>query len=135
VLARPPVWRKSHTSAHHTREFSSYACQVSVMENDWTDKRMDDFADRVDRFEANVDRRFDKVDERFDKVDERFDRFEADVDRRFDKVDEDIKAASARSDAQFEALGTKIDRLSYRMWTPWIAIAGVLIAKIIFGWI
>jgi hypothetical protein len=50
------------------------------MERDWSDKRMDDFADRVDRFEANVDKRFDKVDGRFDKVD-------AQVDARFDKVE------------------------------------------------
>ena len=78
------------------------------MDREWTDKRMDDFAGRVDRFEANVD-------------------------KRFDKVDAEVRAASARSDAQFDALGAKIDRLSYRMWTPWIAIAGVLIAKIIFG--
>jgi hypothetical protein len=85
------------------------------MEREWTDKRMDDFAGRVGRFEANVKERFDKVDERFDKV------------------AADIKATSARSDAQFEALNAKIDRLGYRMWTPWIAIAGALIAKIIFG--
>ena len=50
------------------------------MEDDWTDKRMDDFADRVGRFEANVDRRFDKVDSRID-------RFEGDVDRRFDRLE------------------------------------------------
>ncbi|HEX4306944.1 MAG TPA: hypothetical protein VHZ54_12975 [Solirubrobacterales bacterium] len=81
---------------------------MSVMEGEWTDKRMDDFAARVDRFEANVD-------------------------KRFDKVDADIKTATARGDAQFEVLSTKIDRLGYRMWTPWIVIAGVLIAKIIFG--
>jgi hypothetical protein len=68
------------------------------MEGEWTDRRMDDFAARVDRFEASVD-------------------------RRFDKVDAAIEAASARSDAHFEALSAKIDRLSYRMWTPWIAIA------------
>lgn len=44
-----------------------------MMDRDWTDKRMDDFAGRVDRFEANVDKRFDK--------------FEADVDRRFDTME------------------------------------------------
>jgi hypothetical protein len=38
------------------------------MERDWTDKRMDDFADRVGRFEANVDARFDRIDARFATV-------------------------------------------------------------------
>lgn len=75
------------------------------MENEWTDKRMDDFADRVDRFEANVDRRFDKVDARFDKVDARFDRFEAKID-------------------------AKLDRLTF---TVWGAIAAAAVVKFLFG--
>ncbi len=50
------------------------------MEDEWTDKRMDDFADRVGRFEGDVK-------ERFDKVDQRFDRFEVDVKENFAKVD------------------------------------------------
>ena len=43
------------------------------MEDEWTDKRMDDFADRVGRFEGDVKDRFDKVDERFDRVERRLD--------------------------------------------------------------
>jgi hypothetical protein len=43
------------------------------MNHEWTDKRMDDFAERVGRFEANVDKRFDEVDKRFEAVDKRFD--------------------------------------------------------------
>jgi hypothetical protein len=43
------------------------------MDREWTDKRMDHFADRVDRFDANVDRRFDKVDQRFDRLGGRID--------------------------------------------------------------
>jgi hypothetical protein len=44
-----------------------------MMDREWTDKRVDDFADRDDRFEANVGKRFDKVDERFDKLEAKFD--------------------------------------------------------------
>jgi DNA anti-recombination protein RmuC len=43
------------------------------MDREWTDKRMDDFADRVGRFEGDVKDRFDKVDERFDRVEGRID--------------------------------------------------------------
>jgi len=38
------------------------------MDRDWTDKRMDDFADRVGRFEADVKDRFDKLDSKMDKI-------------------------------------------------------------------
>jgi hypothetical protein len=41
---------------------------VTVMDREWTDKRMDDFADRVDRFEGNVDRRFDKIETKLDRL-------------------------------------------------------------------
>ena len=44
------------------------------MDREWTDKRMDDFADRVGRFEADVKDRFDKVDLRFDKLDSKLDK-------------------------------------------------------------
>jgi hypothetical protein len=37
-----------------------------MMDREWTDKRVDDFADRVDRFEENVDKRFDKLDAKLD---------------------------------------------------------------------
>ena len=50
------------------------------MEDEWTDKRMNDFADRVGRFEGDVK-------ERFDTVDQRFGRFEGDVKENFAKVD------------------------------------------------
>lgn len=50
------------------------------MEDEWTDKRMDDFADRVGRFEGEVKGRFDRVDAQFEKVDGRFDKLEAKVD-------------------------------------------------------
>jgi hypothetical protein len=43
------------------------------MEEDWTDKRMDDFADRVGRFEGDVKERFDKVDKRFDRLEAKVD--------------------------------------------------------------
>ena len=43
------------------------------MEDDWTDKRMDDFADRVGRFEGDVKERFDKVDGRFDRLEAKVD--------------------------------------------------------------
>lgn len=44
------------------------------MDREWTDKRMDDFADRVGRFEVDVKYRFDKVDLRFDKLESKLDR-------------------------------------------------------------
>jgi hypothetical protein len=98
---RPPgAPPKSHTSAHHTRDFSSYACSVSVMERISTDKRLDDFPDRLGRFEDNVDRRFDKVDGRFD-------RFEADVDRSFDKVDERFEKMVTKEEFEKATSGTK----------------------------
>jgi hypothetical protein len=75
------------------------------MEDDWTDKRMDDFADRVGRFEANVDRRFDKVDSRID-------RFEGDVDRRFDRLE------------------AKVDMTNR---TIWASIFVAVMVKILFG--
>jgi hypothetical protein len=84
------------------------------MDHEWTDKRMDDFADRVDRFEANVDRRFDKVDERFD-------RFEAEVDRCFDKVD-----------ARFERVEGRFDSLQRTVYGSTTAIIAVLVAQILF---
>jgi hypothetical protein len=43
------------------------------MDREWTDKRMDDFADRVGRFEGDVKERFDKVDGRFDRLEAKVD--------------------------------------------------------------
>ena len=60
------------------------------MKDDWTDKRMDDFADRVGRFEIDVKERFDRVDAQFDKVDVRFDK----VDARFGKLEAKVDATN-----------------------------------------
>jgi len=86
------------------------------MDHEWTDKRMDDLADRVGRFEANVDQRFDKVDQRFGRVDDRFDRLEAEVKAGFASVAAESKAASA-----------KLNR------TIWTGIIVVGISKFLFG--
>ena len=89
------------------------------MEDEWTDKRMDDFADRVGRFEGDVK-------ERFDKVDERFDRFGAHVDRRFDKVDERFE----KVDARFDRLEAKVDTTNR---TIWVGVFVAVMVKILFG--
>jgi uncharacterized protein YjbJ (UPF0337 family) len=82
------------------------------MEDEWTHKRMDDFADRVGRFEGDVK-------ERFDKVDQRFDRFEGDVKENFAKVD-----------ARFDKLEGKVDSTNR---TIWAGIFVAVVVKIIFG--
>jgi uncharacterized protein YjbJ (UPF0337 family) len=82
------------------------------MEDEWTDKRMNDFAGRVDRFEGDVK-------ERFDRVDQRFDRFEGDVKENFAKVD-----------ARFDKLEGKVDSTNR---TIWAGIFVAVVVKIIFG--
>jgi tetrahydromethanopterin S-methyltransferase subunit G len=82
------------------------------MEDESTNKRMNDFADRVGRFEGDVK-------ERFDKVDQRFDRFEGDVKENFAKVD-----------ARFDKLEGKVDSTNR---TIWAGIFVAVIVKIIFG--
>jgi hypothetical protein len=82
------------------------------MEDEWTDKRMDDFADRVGRFEGDVK-------ERFDKVDQRFDRFEGDVKENF-----------ARVDARFDKLDGKVDSTNR---TIWAGIFVAVVVKLLFG--
>jgi predicted nuclease with TOPRIM domain len=85
------------------------------MEDEWTDKRMNDFAERVGRFEGDVKERFDRVDREFDKVDQRFEK----VDRQFDKVDQ-----------RFDRLEGKVDSTNH---TIWAGIFVAVIVKIIFG--
>jgi hypothetical protein len=94
------------------RFFRLASSGVSVMEDEWTDKRMNDFAGRVGRFEGDVKEGFAKVEKRFDRVDERFDRFEADVDRRFDKLE------------------AKVDSTNR---TIWVGILVAVAVKILFG--
>jgi uncharacterized protein YjbJ (UPF0337 family) len=89
------------------------------MEEESTNKRMNDFAGRVDRFEGDVKERFDRVDREFDKVDQRFDRFEGDVKENFAKVD-----------ARFDKLEGKVDSTNR---TIWAGIFVAVIVKIIFG--
>jgi hypothetical protein len=40
--------------------------EVTVMGEEWTDKRMDDFVGRVERFEGDVKHRFDNIDAKLD---------------------------------------------------------------------
>jgi tetrahydromethanopterin S-methyltransferase subunit G len=89
------------------------------MEDEWTDKRMDDFADRVGRFEDNVK-------ERFDKVDKRFDRFEGDVKENFGRVD----ARFDKVDKHFDKLEAKVDSTNR---TIWCGIFVAVVVKILFG--
>jgi hypothetical protein len=83
-----------------------------AVNSEWTDKRMNDFADRAGRFEGDVK-------ERFDRVDSRFDRLEGDVDARFDKVD-----------GRFDRLEGKIDATNR---TIWVGIFAAAMVKILFG--
>ncbi len=78
------------------------------MDREWTDKRMDDFADRVGRFEGDVK-------ERFDKVDEHFDRFESSVENGFDRVER------------------RLDTMTWAIFGSTATIIAVLIAQILFG--
>lgn len=96
------------------------------MEDEWTNKRMNDFAGRVDRFEADVKDRFDRVDREFDKVDQRFDK----VDQRFDRFEGDVKESFARVDARFDKLEGKVDSTNR---TIWAGIFVAVIVKFLFG--
>jgi predicted nuclease with TOPRIM domain len=89
------------------------------MEDEWTDKRMNEFAGRVGRFEGDVKERFDRVDREFDKVDQRFDRFEGDV-----------KESFARVDVRFDKLEDKVDSTNR---TIWAGIFVAVIVKFLFG--
>jgi uncharacterized protein YjbJ (UPF0337 family) len=106
------------------------------MEDEWTDKRMNDIAGRVDRFEGDVKERFDRVDRQFDKVEQRFDRFEggvkenfAKVDARFDKVDSRFDKVEVDS----KELGGKIDKMSRRLTGGLITVVGAVIIKVFLG--
>jgi DNA anti-recombination protein RmuC len=103
------------------------------MEDEWTNKRMNDFSGRVDRFEGDVKERFDKVDRRFDKVDQRFERLEHKLDVRFEKVEADAKERSAKSDAVIVALGEKIDGMSRWLMRGLVTIVGAVIIKAFVG--
>jgi DNA anti-recombination protein RmuC len=81
------------------------------MEEEWTNKRMNDFAGRVDRFEGDVKERFDRVDRQFDKVDNRFDKVEADS----------------------KELGGKIDKMTRRLTGGLITVVGAVIIKVFLG--
>jgi peptidoglycan hydrolase CwlO-like protein len=111
-----------------------------VMDSEWTDKRMNDFAGRVDRFEGGVKERFDRVDREIDKVDQRFDRFEGDVkedfarvDARFDKVDARFDKVDSRFDkveADSKELGGKIDKMTRRLTGGLITVVGAVVIKV-----
>ena len=103
------------------------------MNREWTDKRIDDFADRADRFEANIDRRFGKVDQRFD-------RFEGDVNRRFDKVDKWFDKADAVENERFAGVhaelatvSSKMDKMNRRVMSGLITLVGAVIIKVFLG--
>jgi uncharacterized protein YjbJ (UPF0337 family) len=99
---------------------------VSVMEDEWTDKRMDDFADRVGRFEGDVK-------DHFDKVDDRFDRFEGDVKERFDKVDDRFDRFESSVDRRFDRVEGRLDTMTWAIFGSTATIVAVLIAQIFFG--
>jgi uncharacterized protein YjbJ (UPF0337 family) len=82
------------------------------MEDEWTDKRMNDFAGRVGRFEGDVK-------ERFDRVDRQFDRFEGDIKENF-----------AKADARFDKLEGKVDSTNR---TIWAGIFVAVVVKFLFG--
>ena len=92
------------------------------MEDEWTDKRMNDFADRVGRFEGDVK-------ERFDTVDQRFGRFEGDVKENFAKVDRRFD----KVEADFKELGGKIDKMTRRFTGGLITVVGAVIIKVFLG--
>ncbi|MBS1889272.1 MAG: hypothetical protein JSU06_19005 [Actinobacteria bacterium] len=100
---------------------------MSVMDDEWTDNRIDDFAGRVGWFEGDVKDRFDKVDRRFDRfernVDERFDRSQADVKARFERVDGKI-------DERFNRLDSKVDSTNR---TIGVGIFVAVMVKIFFS--
>jgi peptidoglycan hydrolase CwlO-like protein len=81
------------------------------MEDERTEKRMNDFAGRADRFEGDVKERFDRVDREFDKVDARFDKVEADS----------------------KELGGKIDKMTRRLTGGLITVVGAVIIKGFLG--
>jgi uncharacterized protein YjbJ (UPF0337 family) len=99
------------------------------MEDEWTDKRLNDFAGRVGRFEGDVK-------ERFDRVDQRFDRFEGGVKENFAKVDARFDNVDARFDgveADSKELGGKIDKMTRRLTGGLITVVGAVIIKVFLG--
>lgn len=91
---------------------------MATMTQDWTDGRIDDFAQRVDNGFAQVDRRFEQVDARFAQVDRRFEQVDArfeQVDRRFEQVYEEqreLRIALERNSREGrEELATAVSEL------------------------
>ena len=103
------------------------------MDRDWTDKRMDDLADRVGRFEGNVDRRFDKVDERFDKVDRQFEQAEGITKERFDKADALEKERFAAIHSELAVASKKADKTIWTLVGGFVSVLATIVAKFLLG--
>jgi hypothetical protein len=100
------------------------------MEDERSEKRIDDLAGRADRFEADVKTRFDKVDREFAKADHRRERFEDKVDERFDKVDERFKGVASKED--LAKLGARLDNWGKIITGGVVTIVSAVILKM-FG--
>ncbi len=77
------------------------------MEDEQTDKHIDELTGRVGRFEGSVK-------ERFDQVDHRFDRFEGEVNGRFERSEGDVKDEFAKVHARFDKVDTRFDKVDTR---------------------
>jgi uncharacterized membrane protein len=96
------------------------------MDCEWTDKRLDDLADRVGRFEGNVDRRFDKVDDRFEKA-------EVVTKERFEKADALEKERFAAVHAELAVASKKADKMNWTLIGGVATILATSVGKILLG--
>jgi uncharacterized membrane protein len=96
------------------------------MDREWTDKRLDDLADRVGRFEGNVDRRFDKVDDRFEKA-------EVVTKERFEKADALEKERFAAVHAELAVASKKADKMNWTLIGGVATILATSVGKILLG--
>ena len=96
------------------------------MDRDWTDKRMDDLADRVGRFEGNVDRRFDKVDRQFEQA-------EGITKERFDKADALEKERFAAIHSELAVASKKADKTIWTLVGGFVSVLATIVAKFLLG--
>jgi transposase len=91
------------------------------MEDERSEKRIDDLAGRADRFETDVKVRFDKVDRELAKADHGRERFEDKVDARFDKM---------ATNEQVDAINCRLDNWGKVITTGVVVIVGAVISKV-----
>jgi hypothetical protein len=85
---------------------------MAVMNENWTDGRLDELSTRMtegfarmDQEFARVDKRFERIDQRFERVDEKFQGMEREANKRHDAL---LGELMARSDAVQRSIVTAV---------------------------